>query len=261
MNEIYYFSGTGNSKKIAEEISAKLQEIKLYSITEYKNEKITTHAETIGLVFPIYSLGIPRIVGKAIEAMEFKGNQYIYAVATMGGAYGIAFEQINKTLIAKGKRLSAAYAIPMGSNSNLFMKIPGTGLIPTEEEQDKLYTVAMQKLNAIVENIKNKVEVKEPEVKRSFRLISKLAYKAFICGLPKFESRFRVSNCNKCGVCAKNCPIGNIEIKKTVEWLGKCEACLRCFNICPQEAILHGKMDDPKLYERYKRNLNTITMD
>ncbi|RDU24922.1 EFR1 family ferrodoxin [Anaerosacchariphilus polymeriproducens] len=262
MNEIYYFSGTGNSKRIAEDIIEHMPQTKLFSIADVRNEKIETQAKTVGFVFPIYSLGIPRIVEKVIKTMEFQGTKFIYAVATMGGNYGIAFEQISKILKGKGEKLSATFSLTMGSNSNLFMKIPGTGLISSEEEQEKLYTSALEKLDTIVDCIKNRIELYEPDIKFSSKLISGLATKAFIGGLSKYDKGFRVSNCIKCGKCAKCCPVDNIEMDENgPKWLGKCEACLRCFNMCQNKAILYGKMDEPEMYKRYRRNIDIVTMD
>lgn len=262
MNEIYYFSGTGNSKRIAEDLIQHMPQTNLFSIAEVRKKRIVTQAKTVGFVFPIYSLGIPRIVEKVIRTMEFEGTEYIYAVATMGGNYGIAFDQIRKILKRKGEKLSATYSLQMGSNSNLFMKVPGTGFIPSEREQEQLHISALEKLDTIVDSIQNRIELKEPDIKFSSKLIAGLVTIAFVGRLSKFDKGFRVNNCIKCGRCAKSCPVENIEMNEEgPKWRGNCEACLRCFNLCPNEAVLYGKMDEPEMFKRYKRNIERVTVD
>ena len=250
-NEIYYFSGTGNSKKIAIELAKRLPDSTLISLATNNHKKIKAHGR-VGLVFPVYSLGIPMIVENVIKSMDLSEVNYIYAVVTMGGGYGIVFQLLDKLLRKKDKYLSASFSLIMGSNSNLFIKIPGTSAIRSAVEQDELYQNAQVKLEKIIDLVQSEMEIHEPTISLSAKLISKMANAAFKSNLSKFDREFHTSNCKQCGICAKNCPVNNIEMKESKpKWLGKCEACLRCFNICPNTAILYGKMDHPKMFEHY----------
>ena len=43
--------------------------------------------------------------------------------------------------------------------------------------------------------------------------------------------------CTKCGLCAKLCPVKNIEMKEYPVYGFKCQYCLRCTGVCPARAI------------------------
>ena len=45
--------------------------------------------------------------------------------------------------------------------------------------------------------------------------------------------------CTGCGLCARQCPTGSLAMRagKPV-WSETCEQCMRCYNYCPQRAIL-----------------------
>ena len=65
--------------------------------------------------------------------------------------------------------------------------------------------------------------------------------------------------CTNCNICSKLCPTDNIRIEnkqliKNNNFYNNCIFCLRCYNLCPQNAFLIGeKTKSLKRYKRYKR--------
>ena len=60
---IYYFSGTGNSLKIAKDLSNKLEGCELVPIAKlWEHDIIIPRSEKIGLIFPLYAMGCPSII-------------------------------------------------------------------------------------------------------------------------------------------------------------------------------------------------------
>ena len=53
--EIYYFSGTGNSLHVAQELQSRISGTKLIPIVSLlHNDSIAASGETVGFVFPVY---------------------------------------------------------------------------------------------------------------------------------------------------------------------------------------------------------------
>ena len=60
---IYYFSGTGNSLKIARDIAEKLEECELIPIAKvWQQDQLASTSKNVGFIFPLYYFGLPKIV-------------------------------------------------------------------------------------------------------------------------------------------------------------------------------------------------------
>ena len=68
---IYYFSGTGNSLKIARDIAEKLEECELVPIAKvWQQDQLASTSEKVGFIFPLYYFGLPKIVYDFINNIE-----------------------------------------------------------------------------------------------------------------------------------------------------------------------------------------------
>ena len=73
---IFYFSGTGNSKWVAEELAAKLNDNIIF-IPKAKKEYKLSENEKIGFVFPIYAWSAPKCVFDFIQQVHFENYKKI----------------------------------------------------------------------------------------------------------------------------------------------------------------------------------------
>ncbi|HIG0357635.1 TPA: EFR1 family ferrodoxin [Clostridium sporogenes] len=138
MNKIYYFTGTGNSLQIANDLSAKLDECTIHKIAEYLGEKID--GSTLGIVFPVYNWGLPLIICDFLRKLCVSDETYIYAIANYGGLPGKALDQCKYILKESGLKLSAGFLINMPGNY-----IFGYGA-KNEKVQEKLFAKEAQKI-------------------------------------------------------------------------------------------------------------------
>jgi flavodoxin len=71
-NIIFYFSGTGNSLKVAKDIANAIEDCELISMKE--SRKLSSTYERIGLVYPIYIGGMSGAVVKFVKALDLSVN-------------------------------------------------------------------------------------------------------------------------------------------------------------------------------------------
>jgi len=253
---IYYFSGTGNSLKVAKDIAAQLGDTKLIRIQKPFKGKTDVSAERIGIVFPVYMWGLPLAVKEFAAQLGAGPDKYIFAAATFGGFPAGTLPMLSKVLKSGGMKLSAGFGVKMPGNYT-----PMYGAKP-EAEQQKCFKDSAEKIKQIVETVragKSAPLSKNPWFINA--LFSGFIYSGGSKRIPKSDEKFfALDTCTKCGICAKVCPVENIKLVEGMpEWLGHCEQCLACLQWCPVDAIQFGKKTiGRKRYHHPDVNVNDI---
>jgi len=239
---IYYFSGTGNSLKIAKDLNDNLPHSKIIRICK-ENMKITsdTSSEKIGFVFPVYYRGLPHLVAEFIKNLQVNPKTYIFAVASFGSYAALTFAQIDELLISKDTRLSANFSMAMPGNM-WFMYYPH----PKEDFTNRINdqkSITLNITSKINNNIITKVDITRDKISEE-----KMYLDFNPCDFSK--GFWTNSKCTNCGICLKVCPVENIEIiNKKPSWKQHCEQCMACLHWCPNEAIEYK--NDSLNKERY----------
>ena len=231
---IYYFSGTGNSLQVAKDLQAVLPDCHLASIPKaVRQESVVTHARVLGLVFPVYWLGLPVIVTRFLERLEAAPETYCFAVGTCGGVSGQAIHQVGALLAEKGLTLHAGFTVWMpGNNQTYYPPFP-------QVLQRFQFGRAGPKIGRIAKIIQRRGETAIKKNLWSSDLLLRVYYRRFIRKAATMDKGFWIDrDCTFCGLCERICPVQNIRCTSdTVEWQGHCEVCLACMQWCPTQAI------------------------
>lgn len=238
---ILYFSGTDNSKHVAESMGdPRIVDIK-EALQKKKCGFTLKENEAFGIVCPVYYSGIPKTVLEFIRHMHIKGEiTYIYCILTHGGGPGASGHMLKKELAKKGYPLHAYYDVKMPSNYIMF------GPLGDQEEEKKRVTEAEAVIAEIKESVDHRI-ASIPDWGKMDKFLTNMMYP--LCNrymsVKKFYSDDR---CVGCGVCASRCPSKCIEmIDGKPVWTKnecvRCMACLRC------NAVQYGKKTQN--YRRY----------
>jgi len=239
--EIYYFSGTGNTLLIAQELKKRLPDCSLIPIVHaLKSGKIKTAADTIGIVFPIYATTYPDEIKQFIELLDCNKDAYVFAVSSRKCRPRV-FSALGEQLAKKGGTLSAARSISMPQNYIPVFKMESPEDI---KRQDEAMT---QTLDVFAQDILNK----KPSIEQAPKLAAPVAilysivrFSAFLNRKTRYfnlANRFYSTNkCTGCGLCEKVCLSERIQLDGgRPAWNANipCRHCLACIHYCPAEAI------------------------
>ncbi|MDD5258391.1 MAG: EFR1 family ferrodoxin [bacterium] len=236
---LYYFTGTGNTLKIAKDLAAQLGDTEIIPIAKVIDQpSITPSADRVGIVFPVYIWGPPLIVANFARKLQVPAATYVFGITNYGGFPAGTLLMLKDLLATNKIDLSAGFGIKMPGNYT-----PMYGAKSTAEQQ-KHFAREAAAIKEIAEIVKaNKSVPISANNALVNSLFSSFIYKHGSLKIPEGDKAFWVDEkCNSCGVCEKVCPVKNIKMSdgKPV-WLHHCEQCVGCLQWCPQEAIQAGK--------------------
>jgi ferredoxin len=252
---IFYFSGTGNAKRIAEWMN------------QYANEKGTASeiidiskmdvrraqplpGEMIGIVSPTHGFNYPPIVINFIFRFpRTRSRNKIFLMNTragmklsklfLPGLSGIALLLASFVLWMKGYRIVGMRSIDLPSN--WISLHPGLKEKVVLSMHERCKRISMGFIEKMISGKKN--------YRALFDLpwdlaISPIAVGYYFIGRFVLAKTFYASaSCDNCMLCIKQCPVKAISlVDNRPFWSYRCESCMRCMNNCPKRSIetAHG---------------------
>ena len=227
---IFYFSGTGNSRWVAKELSNLIND-NIYDICEINEVPNIDNEKQIGFIFPIYAWGVPEVMINFIKKLT-KTNAFTFSICTCGSEAGESLKKLSKIY-----RLDSYYSIIMPSNYIVGEDIEDANVIKEKIEKTNKDLINISKEILERKKVYSVNEGSSPKIKSG--IINKAFNKFGRTTKPFYVDKNKCISCEKC---AKMCPASCITIVNGYPlWSTKCYQCLRCINYCPKEAIQYGK--------------------
>ena len=232
---MFYFSGTGNSKYVAELFAGEMG-AKCHSIEESIDfETLIDTNEVIAFSYPVYMSRVPRIMRKFVERHKsrFKNKKIIIFCTQLllsgdgARAFAAMFPKDYINLIY------AEHFFMPNNVSNVFI-LPMT----SEKKVERCLVTARRKMQSVCNDIRNG-RIK----KRGFNVFSRglgLIQGVFLSAVEKKANNYVgiTSDCTNCRLCVSSCPTGNLIYENgRITHKHDCTMCYRCINTCPAKAI------------------------
>lgn len=235
---ILCFSGTGNSRYIADRLARALRDDTLDLNARIKAgdySPVQTGRDVI-LVTPTYAWRVPRVVSGWLARTRLIGAERIRFVMDCGSEIGNAAKYNAK--IARRQRLKYMGTAQIVMPENYIAMFNA----PQADRARAIVAAAEPQIDSAIACIREGRAFAAPRNNLYDRVMSAWVNPVFYRFFVK-AGAFRAGDaCVGCGLCAKKCPMNNIRIEngKPV-WGGDCTHCMACICYCPPKAIEYGK--------------------
>jgi ferredoxin len=238
--QIFYFSGTGNSIRIARELQKRLPSSEIVPIiASMKADRIFATAENVGIVFPIHGFSIPIVVEEFLARLDLTSTTYLFAVSSRMARQRV-FGKVNRITRKRGKTLDAGFGIQMPENYISFFEAP----LPDEIAKDEKNM--LEKMDMMEPLLLNRGKFKEPPFPLWARIITGILFPIMTPILHGtrymgLEKKFYADEkCTGCGVCENvclSCKVQMTDGRPVWQQDRFCTFCFACIHYCPAKAI------------------------
>ena len=240
---ILYFSGTGNSKYVAQRMAEALNQSPLSM-----NDRIRSHDtspvetdERLVIVTPTYAWRIPRVVSEWLDKTALTGAERIWFVMNCGSEIGNAAGYNRQLAAQKQLQYMGTAQIIMPENYIAMFNAP------QKEQARRIVEQAESALQKVLAQLKAGQEFPPPRENLYDRLMSGPVNPVFYRFFVKADAFRATDACIGCGKCVELCPLNNIHLENGKPVWGKnCTHCMACICYCPKEAIEYGKKSKGK---------------
>lgn len=242
---IFYFSASGNSLSLAGGLANELGNCEIISIANViKKETIEVKTRKVGIIFPVYAWGMPRIISDFVRKIKIQADSYVFSVVTCCAIPGNTLKELDSELRKKNSRLDAGFVAKADSAS--LMKMNSLDIIIKRLDTKRLKIKNYKdRIPEIAESIKSEKRLPLETSSWAAGVFGSMFHKMGINAFKTKDKEFIINeDCGKCGTCAKVCPRNNIKLLESgPEFNHDCELCHACIQWCPKFAIRHSDFD------------------
>ncbi len=258
---IFYISGTGNTEWVAGEI-AKATNDRLVNVcsSEQTNYALTGN-ERIGFCFPVHGWRPPMLLRQFIKKLHLENfhQNYCFVLCTAGDTVGEAINMQIRDLLSRNITVDSCFSLAMPES---YVGLPFMDVDPIEKERRKKDIAVRLIKEYIPQIVERRKCIKLPNLGRWRKINTRLLGFMFThCLITDRHFRVDTDKCIKCGICAKQCPVNDIEGGKgefpVWKHNHKCLTCFACYHHCPVHAIEYGWMTKGKGQYWFSKNQKT----
>ena len=247
---LIYFTGTGNTKLLAESIKNRFYLENLYDVDLFEiniDTKVIDLKDYDLIIFsyPIYAFNTPIIFDKYIKKLKLLNKKYLI-IKQSGEPLKLndtSSYKLRKWIKKNNGELLGEYHFLYPYN--IHFKYP-------DNLVKELYILNNKLMDILIYELKN--NIKNTAKLNYFYILNSKLFKIQRIGGPINSLFYRVdkNKCINCYLCINNCPTHNIELKnKKIKFHSKCIMCMRCSFFCPTNAINIGMLQSWKVNGAY----------
>ena len=243
---IVYFSATGNTRFVAEELARLLDDEALDLAPRIRaGDCSEIHSDKVLVVCsPVHVSGLPKFYADYLKKVVFTGSVDVFGIFTNAGYSGIAGAQLKSIFRAKG----------MNYRGFEEFKFPGIHItsvthkpISDEEVEERIRT-SSARVPSVAQVLRRGGAFENKRIwLAEIALTTALAPFLRFVGM-RTKGFWATDQCIACGKCERICPVATIEMRSgKPSWItSHCAHCMACVHNCPVEAIEYGKRTQGK---------------
>lgn len=203
---ILYFSGTGNSKYVADRVSEQLNApspISLNELVKKEKPEIFESGDPYVFCYPTYAWRMPRFLEAYLKKCSFKGDRRAYFLASCGDSVGASAEYAKKLCGEIGLEYMGLKAIVMPENYIAVFNCP------SEEKCRDIVEKAKSVIDNAAAIIADRAVIED---KSGLKILSGIVNSVFYKFIVKAKPFHLEKECISCGLCVKSCVLNNIKL-------------------------------------------------
>ena len=242
---VLYFSATGNTEFIAQELAKRIDDEAVNLLPRIKAKDFSPiHSEKPFIICaPVYVCEIPRFMTKYLKKASFEGSKDVYFILTSGGYCGPSGPLLVKLFKSKKMTCHGHAEFKMPRN---YVASDDYPMLEKEQVEERIID-SYNHLDQVANDIISGTTLTARHVV-CFETMITVPFNPIWCKFKLKAKGFHIEgNCAGCGKCENLCPLNNIKLvdKKPV-WEKNCTHCMACIANCPTNAIQYKDITQKK---------------